>query len=145
MPDLPGNRNTTSDRFGRTLFKYRELVVGGTDDLAANDRRTYEGSFFALRQQVNELLEITRESPPDLFIYIPLAQSKSADALIELTASATGSLMQPGEPDFNTKLSSIALILPPDLLRQVWSIAPLRSGQRGRFPLLVVELRLLGR
>ena len=52
----------------------------------------YEGSFFALRYQVDALLE--GETPPHLVVYIPLAEEDTQHALIEL--SAAGVVLKPG-------------------------------------------------
>src|SRR5258707_4863870 len=52
----------------------------------------YKGSFFALRYQVDALLE--GETPPHLVIYVPLAEEDTQQALIEL--SAAGIVLKPG-------------------------------------------------
>ncbi len=66
----------------------------------------YEGSFFALRHQIDPLLE--NSTAPRLVVYLPLDQSKTFHSLIELEAG--GVVMQPGQqpPELNTRLSLIA-------------------------------------
>src|SRR5215472_4082938 len=66
----------------------------------------YEGSFFALRYQVDALLE--GETPPHLVVYVPLAEEETQHALIEL--SAAGVVLKPGHAarTRNTRLSVVA-------------------------------------
>jgi len=66
----------------------------------------YKGSFFALRYQVDALLE--GETPPHLVIYVPLAEEDTQHALIEL--SAAGVVLKPGHAarPRNTRLSVVA-------------------------------------
>lgn len=66
----------------------------------------YEGSFFALRHQVEPLLE--RLDPPRLMVYVPLDQADAHHALVELETA--GVVMKPGQqpPTRNTRLSLIA-------------------------------------
>jgi PglZ domain len=66
----------------------------------------YEGSFFALRHQINALMQGT--DPPRLIVYVPVAQANTHNALIELETA--GVVMQPGQqpPSRNTRLSIVA-------------------------------------
>ncbi len=66
----------------------------------------YEGSFFALRYQVDALLE--SETTPHLVVYVPLAEEDTQHALIEL--SAAGVVLKPGHAarPRNTRLSVVA-------------------------------------
>lgn len=66
----------------------------------------YEGSFFALRQQVDALLE--QDEPPCLVVYVPLAEEDTQHALVEL--SVAGVVLKPGHParPRNTRLSVVA-------------------------------------
>ncbi len=66
----------------------------------------YEGSFFALRQQVDALLE--GDEPPRLVVYVPQKEEATHHALVEL--SAAGVVLKPGHPARlrNTRLSVVA-------------------------------------
>lgn len=66
----------------------------------------YEGSFFALRHQVDALLE--QDESPRLVIYVPLAEEETQHALVEL--SAAGVVLKPGHAarTRNTRLSVVA-------------------------------------
>lgn len=66
----------------------------------------YEGSFFALRRAVDHLLN--DDDPPQLLIYVPLAEEESHEALGELAASAT--MLKPGQgaAQRNTRLAVVA-------------------------------------
>lgn len=66
----------------------------------------YEGSFLALRRQVEPLLE--RLDPPRLVVYVPLDQADTHHALIELESA--GVVLKPGQqpPSRNTRLAVIA-------------------------------------
>jgi len=66
----------------------------------------YEESFFALRYQVDALLE--GETPPCLVIYVPLSEEDTQQALIEL--STAGVVLKPGHAarPRNTRLSVVA-------------------------------------
>lgn len=81
---------------------------GAAADLSI-DRATvvrYDGSYFALRHQVEPLMG--EVEPPRLVVYVPVDQSKTNDALIELEAA--GVVIAPGQqpPSRNTRLSFIA-------------------------------------
>lgn len=75
-------------------------------DLPGTTVVCYEGSFFALRREVDPLLE--GEEPPRLLVYVPMAEEESHHALAELIAA--GVVMKPGENPWqrNTRLSLIA-------------------------------------
>lgn len=66
----------------------------------------YDGSFFALRHQIESLLE--GSEPPRLVLYIPLDPAETHGALVEVEAD--GVTMRPGQqpPARNTRLSIIA-------------------------------------
>lgn len=66
----------------------------------------YDGSFFALRQQVEPLLESS--DPPRLVVYVPLDQAETHNALVELETA--GVVLKPGQqpPSHNTRLAVIA-------------------------------------
>lgn len=65
----------------------------------------YDDSFFALRHEVDSLLD--GEEPPRLLVYVPLAEEATRDALIELTAMGTA--VKPGQQPWqrNTKLAVV--------------------------------------
>lgn len=75
-------------------------------DLPSTRVACYEGSFFALRREVDPFLE--GEEPPRLLVYVPMAEEESHNALAELIAA--GVVMKPGENPWqrNTRLSLIA-------------------------------------
>src|SRR5262245_38854182 len=66
----------------------------------------YEGSFFRLRNQIDHLLSDIQ--PPRLLVYVPLEQTETNSALIELDCA--GVVMQPRQqpPACNTRLSVVA-------------------------------------
>jgi len=66
----------------------------------------YDGSFFALRHEIEPLMEGTE--PPRLVVYIPLDPPETHDALVEVEAA--GVTIKPGQqpPARNTRLSVIA-------------------------------------
>jgi len=66
----------------------------------------YAGSFFALRHEIEPLMNTL--DPPHLIVYVPLDQAETHHALIELEAA--GAVMKPGDPSIkrNTRLSLIA-------------------------------------
>lgn len=79
----------------------------------------YEGSFFALRRQVDPLL--SGERPPKLVVYVGLSEEATGNALVEMTAG--GVVLAPGQMPLerNTRLSSVAKAA---LLRQpeTWTV-----------------------
>jgi hypothetical protein len=83
---------------------YQEAVTRLT--LPETTIAIYDGSFFALRQAIEPLLQ--GENPPRLLVYAPLAQEETEHALEELTAA--GVTCKPGQqpPTRNTRLSLIA-------------------------------------
>lgn len=66
----------------------------------------YEGSFIKLRREIDHLLN--HLAPPRLVVYVPVEQSETHHALIELEAA--GVVMQPGQqpPQRNTRLAVVA-------------------------------------
>jgi hypothetical protein len=66
----------------------------------------YQGSFFALRHEVEPLMR--GEDPPDLIVYVPMAEEDSFNALAELAAA--GVVMKPGQSPWqrNTRPSIVA-------------------------------------
>ncbi|HEV3005909.1 MAG TPA: PglZ domain-containing protein, partial [Pirellulales bacterium] len=66
----------------------------------------YDGSFFALRREIDHLLD--GDQPPRLVVYVPLDQANTHHALAELEAA--GVVMRPGQqpPNRNTKLAVVA-------------------------------------
>jgi len=82
----------------------------------------YQGSFFALRHEIEPLLE--KLEPPRLVVYVPLNQAETDHALIEIEVA--GVVMRPGQQPAtrNTRLSLIArnalkTILPEDRLGKI--------------------------
>src|SRR5947207_12538385 len=75
------------------------------DELALSETTVavYEGSFFALRREIDPLLRA--DTPPRLLVYVPLAEEATDHALIELTAA--GVALAPGaqDPACNTRLA----------------------------------------
>lgn len=83
---------------------------------------TYQGSFYALRREVEPILE--RLEAPRLVVYVPMAENQTHGALTEL--ATLGTVLQPGQQPWqrNTRLSVIARaalrpVLPPEELAQV--------------------------
>lgn len=74
----------------------------------------FTDSFFALRHEIESLLDIDPENsqgfdtPPRLLVYVPLAQMDTENALAEV--EAYGVILKPGQqpPERNTNLSYIA-------------------------------------
>lgn len=66
----------------------------------------YDGSFFALRREIEPLMG--GESPPRLVVYVPLDKAETHNALVE--AEVAGVVVMPGQqpPTRNTRLSIIA-------------------------------------
>ena len=66
----------------------------------------YDGSFLQLRRDIDPLLNDLE--PPRLVVYVPMDQSKTDHALVELEAA--GVVMQPGQqpPARNTRLAVVA-------------------------------------
>jgi PglZ domain len=83
---------------------YRQVAARLTLERATVAR--YEDSFFALRHQIDPLLNDLEA--PRLVVYVPMAQTLCHGALAELEAS--GVVMQPGRqpPIRNTRLSVVA-------------------------------------
>lgn len=65
----------------------------------------YDGSFFALRRQVDHLLD--GDEAPRLLVYVPLAENATQDALVELTA--IGAVLKPGQQPWQRN-SGLAVI-----------------------------------
>src|SRR6266487_4130563 len=80
----------------------RYAEVARTLSLPETRVERYEGSYFALRRAVDDLLN--DDLPPRLVVYVPLDQAETREALAELTAA--GVVMRPGEParERNTRL-----------------------------------------
>lgn len=66
----------------------------------------YEGSFFALRHQIEPLL--SGIEPPRLVVYVPLGISETHDALVEVEAAGVVVASEKQPPNRNTRLSLIA-------------------------------------
>jgi hypothetical protein len=66
----------------------------------------YDGSFFCLRKQIDQLLN--DQQPPRLVVYVPIERTETNSALIELDCA--GVIMQPRQqpPACNTRLSVVA-------------------------------------
>ena len=75
-------------------------------DLNGIPIHTYTGSFIELRKEIAGLM--TGERPPDLLLYIPMAEKDTNNALIGFTKP--GVTLQPGQHPWerNTRLSVIA-------------------------------------
>src|SRR6202171_6505195 len=65
----------------------------------------YDGSFFKLRKEIDHLL--MNEQPPRLVVYVPMEQTETDSALIELDCA--GVIMQPRQqpPACNTRLAVV--------------------------------------
>ncbi|HUY31317.1 MAG TPA: PglZ domain-containing protein [Pirellulales bacterium] len=83
---------------------YQDVAAGLTIPETAIAR--YDGSFFALRREIDHLLNGL--GPPRLVVYVPLDQADTHHALAELEAA--GVVMRPGQqpPNRNTKLAVVA-------------------------------------
>lgn len=92
--------------------------------------RRYDGSFFALRREIEPFLnqepqydpETKRTSSPRLLVYLPIAREATHDAMIE--AEKTGVVMEPGAPgSCNTRLEVVVRAalrgLPGETLEQL--------------------------
>jgi len=82
----------------------------------------YDGSFFKLRKEIDDLLN--EGQPPRLVVYVPIERTETNSALIELDCA--GVVMQPRQqpPACNTRLSVIArnslkLILGEDQVSEI--------------------------
>jgi len=66
----------------------------------------YDGSFFKLRKEIDDLLNDSQ--PPRLVVYVPVERTETHSALIELDCA--GGIMQPRQqpPACNTRLSVVA-------------------------------------
>lgn len=80
--------------------------VAETLDLPDTTVARYDGSFFALRHQIDHLLN--DQQPPRLVVYVPLERGQTHNALVELEAA--GVVVQPGQqpPTRNTRLAVVA-------------------------------------
>lgn len=98
----------------------------------------FTDSFFALRHEIESLLDIDPENgkgfdiPPRLLVYVPLAQMNTENALVEV--EAYGVILKPGQqpPERNTNLAYIArhALLPILAEEQTTSIeADVREGR----------------
>jgi hypothetical protein len=83
---------------------YRIVAAGLT--LPNTGVARYDGSFLRLRRDIDPLLNGLR--PPRLVVYVPMDQTRTDHALIELEAA--GVVMQPGQQPLarNTRLSLVA-------------------------------------
>lgn len=83
--------------------------------LPATTIARYEGSFFALRHQLDHLLN--GDDAPRLVVYVPLSEDATQDALVELTAA--GVVLKPGQQPWqrNTRLSVVTRAA----LKNAWS------------------------
>ena len=83
---------------------YRDIVA----DLEIPEATVaqYQGSFFELRHDIAPLM--TREEPPNLLIYVPLAEEETEKAIIAYTSA--GIVLKPGQAPWqrNTGLGVIA-------------------------------------
>ncbi len=75
-------------------------------DLADTHLACYDGSFLALRHQIEPL--IGSDEPPRLVVYVPMSEEDTRAALIELTSA--GVVLKPGQSSVqrNTRLSVLA-------------------------------------
>lgn len=105
----------------------------------------YDGSFFALRHQIEPFIaqdprydpETKRITAPRLLVYLPIARETTEDAMIE--AEKTGVVMEPGAPGTrNTRLEVVVRAalrgLPAETLEQIS-----KGISSGAFGLLDVE------
>jgi hypothetical protein len=74
---------------------------------AASPLVRYQGSFIALRKEVDPLIEAA-EAPPSLIVYVPLDPAAAHHALVEI--EALGVVMKPGQQPTarNTRLAVVA-------------------------------------
>jgi len=80
--------------------------VAETLDLPDTTVARYDGSFFALRHQIDHL--INDQEPPRLVVYVPEDRGNTHNVLVELEAA--GVVVQPGQqpPIRNTRLAVVA-------------------------------------
>lgn len=97
----------------------------------------YKGSFFALRQRVEPLLQ--GETPPRLVVYVPLAQEATEYALVELTLA--GVICKPGQqpPARNTRLSLIARHALKSVLNEETAAAIEKQVEEGKLTLAELD------
>ncbi len=107
---------------------YREAV----DHLSIPDTRVvyYEGSFFALRHEIEPLL--SGLEPPRLLVYIPLDPAETHSALAEVEVA--GVIMKPGQqpPIRNTRLSIIARNALKPILGEETAVSIEKTGGGGQ-------------
>ena len=74
-------------------------------DIPGAHLAVYQGSFFALRHEVELLMG--KEHPPELVVYVPMAEEESSSALAELVVA--GAVMKPGQSPWqrNTRPSIV--------------------------------------
>ena len=97
----------------------------------------YDGSYFALRQAIESLLQ--GENPPRLVVYIPQAQEETDHALAELTAA--GVVCKPGQqpPTRNTRLSLIARNALKPVLNEETAVAIEKQVEEGKLTLAELD------
>jgi len=86
-----------------------EKIYGGISadlEISGGTVAIYQDSFFELRHNIAPLM--TREEPPDLLIYVPLAEEETENALIAYTSA--GIVLKPHQTPWqrNTRLGVIA-------------------------------------
>jgi PglZ domain len=81
-------------------------VVAERLEMSGTTIARYDGSFLKLRREIDPLLG--KLEPPKLVVYVPVEQSNTHHALVELEAA--GVVMQPGQQPFkcNTRLALVA-------------------------------------
>ncbi len=114
---------------------YAEVV----DALSLQDVRfvRYEDSFYALRAEIDDLLD--GEEPPRLLVYVPLDPADTHHALAELEAA--GVVMRPGQqpPARNTRLALVVRNALRPILGEEQADAIAKEVERGKLSLAEVE------
>ena len=114
---------------------YRDLVNHLT--LAGTSFFAYKDSFFALRAQIEPLLDLSE--PPKLMVYVPMDQTQTHHALIELEAA--GTTMKPGASPqaCNTRPSYIARLALQPILGEAAALAIEKQVEEGKLTLADLE------
>ncbi len=115
-------------------------AVAGALDLPETSFARYEGSFFALRHQIDSLLEGL--DPPRLLVYVPMDPADARHALVEIEIA--GIVVRPGQqpPASNTKLGVVARNALKPLLGEESALAIEKQVEQGK--LALAELDAVG-
>ena len=128
------------DQHGVVVWYDPERYYAGVVDALADSETTlarYEGSFYALRYEIDSLLEGLE--PPRLLIYVPLRSEDTGHALAE--AEAAGEVVKPGQqpPIRNTRPAVIVRNALKDVLGEETATSIEKQVEAGQLSLAEVE------